>query len=421
MALTTSPRGTADIFGSNLETWLKLEGYIRDICRTYGYQELRTPIFEHTELFQRGIGETTDIVEKEMYTFTDRGGRSITLRPEGTAPVVRAFLEHNMGQGPLPVKLFYLGPMFRYERPQAGRYRQFHQFGLEVLGSADPLLDVETILLPVELYKTCGLEGFVVELNSIGCPECRPRYRDELKEYIRPHIGEMCSSCQARFERNPMRLLDCKNEGCRKVLAGAPVITDYLCPGCAEHFAQVRSYLDVLEVEYVLNPKLVRGFDYYTRTVFEVTFAGLGAQNAIGAGGRYDGLIEEVGGSPTPAVGFAVGVERLLLALESEGSFAPEARRPDAFIVQFGGETKVRAAKLMYELRRAGLHAEMDHLSRSVRAQMKAANRLNARWVLILGEEELLAGQAKLKDMDRGTEELVDLAVVRQHIQVGEE
>lgn len=421
MALTTSPRGTADIFGQNLQNWLKLEQLIREICRTYGYQELRTPIFEHTELFQRGIGETTDIVEKEMYTFTDRGGRSITLRPEGTAPAVRAFLEHNMGQGPLPVKLFYLGPMFRYERPQAGRYRQFHQFGLEVLGSADPLLDVETIVLPVELYKACGLKGFVVELNSIGCLDCRPRYRDELKEYVRPYLGEMCRSCQSRFERNPMRLLDCKNEGCRRVLANAPVITQYLCADCAQHFTQVQSYLDALGVDYELNPKLVRGFDYYTRTVFEVTFSGLGAQNAIGAGGRYDGLVEEVGGSPTPAVGFAVGVERLLLALEQEGSFSTASPRPDAYIVQFGGETKTRAAQLMYELRRAGLHVEMDHLERSVRAQMKAANRMNFRWVLILGEEELSAGQVKVRDMDDGTEELVDLAEVKQHLQKREE
>lgn len=421
MALTTSPRGTADIFGQNLQNWLKLEQLIREICRTYGYQELRTPIFEHTELFQRGIGETTDIVEKEMYTFTDRGGRSITLRPEGTAPAVRAFLEHNMGQGPLPVKLFYLGPMFRYERPQAGRYRQFHQFGLEVLGSADPLLDVETIVLPVELYKACGLKGFVVELNSIGCLDCRPRYRDELKEYVRPYLGEMCRSCQSRFERNPMRLLDCKNEGCRRVLANAPVITQYLCADCAQHFTQVQSYLDALGVDYELNPKLVRGFDYYTRTVFEVTFSGLGAQNAIGAGGRYDGLVEDVGGSPTPAVGFAVGVERLLLALEQEGSFSTASPRPDAYIVQFGGETKTRAAQLMYELRRAGLHVEMDHLERSVRAQMKAANRMNFRWVLILGEEELSAGQVKVRDMDDGTEELVDLAEVKQHLQKREE
>jgi len=421
MALTTSPRGTADIYGENLLAWLKLERLIREICRSFGYQEVRTPLFEHTELFQRGIGEATDIVEKEMYTFTDRGGRSITLRPEGTAPVVRAFLEHKMDQGPLPAKLFYLGPMFRYERPQAGRYRQFHQFGLEVLGSADPLLDVETIVLPLELYKRCGLKGFVVELNSIGCPSCRPHYREQLKEYVRPHLGQMCPSCQSRFDRNPLRLLDCKNEACRKVLADAPVITEYLCEECAEHFTQVKSYLGLLGVDYVLNPKLVRGFDYYTRTVFEVTYAGLGAQNAIGAGGRYDGLVEEVGGNPTPAVGFAVGVERLLLALADEGAFAAEQPRPDAFIVQFGGETKIKAAQLLYDLRRAGLHAEMDHLGRSVRAQMKAADRLGARWVLILGEDELAAGKVKMRNMDRGTEELVDLTQVKQHISVREE
>lgn len=421
MALTTSPRGTADIYGDNLNNWLKLEGIIREICRTYGYQEIRTPIFEHTELFERGIGDTTDIVEKEMYTFIDRGDRSITLRPEGTAPVVRAFLEHRMDQGPLPVKLFYFGPMFRYERPQAGRYRQFHQFGLEVLGSDDPLLDVETILLPIELYKACGLEGFVVELNSIGCPECRTRYRDDLKEFIRPHLQDMCNSCQSRFERNPMRLLDCKREGCRKVLADAPVILDYLCEACADHFAQVRAYLDALKVTYELNPKLVRGFDYYTRTVFEVTYAGLGAQNAIGAGGRYDGLVEEVGGKHTPAVGFAVGVERLLLALESEGGFTAEPPRPDVYVVQFGGQTKVKAAQLINELRSAGMQAELDYMDRSVKAQFKSANRINAKWVLILGEEELAAGKVKLRNMDDGTEELIDLSNIIQHMQSREE
>lgn len=421
MAMTTSPRGTSDILGANLNSWLKLEGLIRDICRAYGYQEVRTPIFEHTELFQRGIGDTTDIVEKEMYTFTDRGDRSITLRPEGTAPVVRAFLEHNLDQGSLPVKLFYFGPMFRYERPQAGRYRQFHQFGLEVLGSSDPFLDVETILLPIELYKACGLEGFVVELNSIGCPNCRPKYRTDLQEFIRPHLHEMCGSCQSRFERNPMRLLDCKRERCREVVADAPQILDYLCPDCEAHFEQVKSYLDVLDVPYHINPHLVRGFDYYTRTVFEVTFAGLGAQNAIGAGGRYDGLVEEVGGNHTPAVGFAVGVERLLLALESQGTFVAEAPRPDAFVVQFGGETKTKAAQIVYDLRRSGLHAEMDYLDRSVRAQMKAANRMNAKWVLILGEDELAAGQIKLKNMDQGTEELVCLTEIKQRMQPREE
>ena len=413
MALTTRPRGTNDILPDKIRLWLELENKIRQVCHAYGYQEIRTPMFEHTELFERGIGDTTDIVEKEMYTFTDRGNRSITLRPEGTAPVVRAFLENKLYSGALPVKLFYFGPMFRYERPQAGRYRQFTQFGLEVLGSSDPLLDVETIILPIEVYKACGLTGFEVQLNSIGCPTCRQAYREKLLEFLVPHRNDLCRSCQSRLERNPLRLLDCKVESCQKIMEDVPHIGDYLCSECASHFEEVQDYLDALEIPYVLNPKLVRGFDYYTRTVFEVTFSELGAQNAIGAGGRYDGLVEECGGEPTPAVGFAVGVERLLLALETQDKLEIGENRPDVFIVHFGGATKRVAAQIAYKLRSLGLWIEMDYMDRSIRAQMKAANRLQAQHVFVLGEEELAKNQVTVRNMDSGVEEQYDLRDLR--------
>lgn len=409
MTLTMKPRGTNDIGPGEIELWLQLEQKMRQVCHAYGYQELRTPIFEHTELFQRGIGDTTDIVEKEMYTFLDRGQRSITLRPEGTAPVVRAYLENNMASGPLPVKLYYYGPMFRYERPQAGRYRQFTQFGFEVIGSSDPLLDVEAIALPLELYKLCGLSGFQVSINSIGCPDCRGAYREQLVQYFEPHTEELCGSCQNRMHRNPLRLLDCKAESCQVIMADAPLITDHLCSDCGEHFAKVLSYLDALQIAYHLNPRLVRGFDYYTRTVFEVSCSELGSQNAIGGGGRYDGLIEEVGGKSTPAVGFAVGVERLLLALKNQSKLQADAKGPAAYLVHFGGDTKLKAAQVAYYLRGQGLWVELDHLDRSVRAQMKAANKLGSQHVLVFGEEELAKNLVVVRNMQDGQEQTVDL------------
>lgn len=409
MTITTRPRGTNDVVPGEIELWQELEEKIREVCRAYGYQELRTPMFEHTELFQRGIGDATDIVEKEMYTFEDRGKRSLTLRPEGTAPIVRAFLENNLGSGALPVKLYYYGPMFRYERPQAGRYRQFTQFGFEVLGSSDPLLDVEAIALPLELYKSCGLSGFEVQINSIGCPNCRPSYREELVNYFEPHVDRLCKSCQSRLDKNPLRLLDCKVESCQEILEGAPQITGHLCGECREHFDQVLAYLEALGISYKLNPHLVRGFDYYTKTVFEVTSSELGSQNAIGAGGRYDGLVEELGGKPTPAVGFAVGVDRLLLALKGQGKLQAKVKGPDAYLVHFGGESKLKAAQVLQFLRGRRFWAELDHLDRSIRAQMKAANRLNSRYVLIFGEEELKNNHVLLRQMDDGSEQMMDL------------
>lgn len=418
MALTSRPRGTNDIIPGEIELWHELEGKIRQVCHAYGYHELRTPIFEHTELFQRGIGDTTDIVEKEMYTFVDRGERSITLRPEGTAPLVRAYIENNLGSGALPVKLYYYGPMFRYERPQAGRYRQFTQFGFEALGSSDPLLDVEAIALPIDLYKSCGLSGFQVELNSIGCAECRSVYRKELTAHFEPHADNLCRSCQGRLHRNPLRLLDCKVESCQVIAKDAPKITEYLCPDCADHFSQVQKYLDTLGISYVLNPRLVRGLDYYTRTVFEVTSSELGSQNAIGAGGRYDGLVQELGGKETPAVGFAVGVDRLLLALKNQGKLQLSPSGPALYLVHFGGETKHKAAELAQGLRGRGLWIELDYADRSIKAQMKAASRLNSQYVLIIGEDELAKNQAVLRNMGDGQEESVALDELEQLITI---
>ncbi len=409
VALTSRPRGTNDIIPGEIELWLDLEQKIRTVCHAYGYKELRTPMFEHTELFQRGIGDTTDIVEKEMYTFIDRGQRSITLRPEGTAPLVRAYIENNLGSGALPVKLFYYGPMFRYERPQAGRYRQFTQFGCEALGSADPLLDVETIALPLEIYQACGLSGFEVQLNSIGCPECRATYREALIVYFEPLEDKVCGSCQGRLHRNPLRLLDCKVEACQANILDAPNIIEYLCLDCADHFSQVRTYLDQLNIPYTLNPRLVRGFDYYTRTVFEVTSSELGSQNAIGGGGRYDGLVEEVGGKPTPAVGYAVGVDRLLLALKSQNKIHLSLPGPNLYVVHFGGDTKLKAAQIAHILRGRGLWIELDHSDRSVKAQMKAANKLDSQYVLVIGEEELANNQAVLRNMKNRQEQPVAL------------
>lgn len=414
MALTSRPRGTNDIIPGEIELWLELEEKIRSVCKAYGYQELRTPLFEHTELFQRGIGDATDIVEKEMYTFMDRGERSITLRPEGTAPLVRAYIENNLGSGSLPVKLFYYGPMFRYERPQAGRYRQFTQFGCEALGSADPLLDVETIALPLALYESCGLSGFEVEINSIGCPTCRAAYREKLIEFFTPHRDDLCKSCQGRLERNPMRLLDCKVESCHVVMRDAPEITEYLCTDCSEHFEGVLTYLDAFKIPYTLNSRLVRGFDYYTRTVFEVVSSELGSQNAIGAGGRYDGLIEEVGGKPTPAVGYAVGVERLLLALKGQNKLQLSPTGPNCYVAHFGGATKLKAAQIVQALRARGLWMELDYGDRSMKAQMKAANRLNSQFVLVIGEDEMANNRAVVRNMENGQEEPVSLEDMEQ-------
>ncbi|CCO08794.1 histidine--tRNA ligase [Desulforamulus hydrothermalis] len=407
--LTTRPRGTNDILPGEVEKWQYLEELVRQVCREYGYGEIRTPLFEHTELFARGVGETTDIVEKEMYTFTDRGHRSLTLRPEGTAATVRAYVENKLYALPQPIKLFYIGPMFRYDRPQAGRYRQFHQFGVEVFGSDSPAIDAEVIAMAMDIYSRVGLQDLELHLNSVGCPDCRPVLREQLRQYFRPQLANLCPNCQGRFEKNPLRILDCKNEKCQVIGRQAPTPLDALCDPCAAHFEQVKSYLDAAGVKYVLNNRLVRGLDYYTRTAFEIMARDIGAQSSVGGGGRYNGLIEECGGPPTPGIGFALGLERILLTAANQGIDFPVNIRPAVFIATVGREVDKQAFELLQQLRRQGIAAEKDYLNRSLKAQMKYAGKLEARLVVILGDEEAARGVVVIRDMQAGTQQEVAL------------
>ena len=397
--LTNGPRGTKDILPDTVGQWLYVEQKVRELCSRYGYKEIRTPMFEHTELFLRGIGETTDVVEKEMYTFTDRGGRSVTLRPENTAAAVRAYLQNKLYADADLTKLFYIGSMFRYDRPQAGRLREFHQFVVEALGGDNPAVDAEIILLAVNFLQSLGLQELELSLNSVGCPNCRPVYRKRLQEFFADKLDGLCEDCRSRYDRNPMRILDCKVEGCKKLSIGAPEITDCLCDDCREHFVKVQELLTSAGVSFKLDPRLVRGLDYYTKTAFEVQYAPLGAQSAVAGGGRYDGLIEEIGGKPTPAVGFAVGLERVLLALEKQALLPEQADAMDAFVVGLGEAAQPAAFRLLADLRAAGLSAGMDFAGRSMKAQMKQANKANAHFALILGEDEVKESAVMLKNM----------------------
>ncbi|HHW41561.1 MAG TPA: histidine--tRNA ligase [Syntrophomonadaceae bacterium] len=402
----SAPRGTKDLLPGEVERWQYIEQVARDLSRSYGYQEIRTPIFEHTELFLRGIGDATDIVQKEMYTFEDRGGRSITLRPEGTAAVVRSYLEHHLDTQPQPVKLYYIGPMFRYDRPQAGRYRQFHQVGIEAFGSNDPSLDAEIVSFTWDYFQKLGLTDIRVEINSVGCPGCRPAYGRALQRFVEPYSGSLCDFCRDRLGRNPLRLLDCKDTGCQEILADAPRLKDYMCDDCRMHFEKVQNYLQVAGVPVTVNEKLVRGLDYYTNTAFEVTCPGLGAQSSVAGGGRYNNLVETVGGPSVPGIGVAIGLERVLLALEKKGVPIP-IEAPEIIFVATAGEGDFEAFRLMTELRRWGFTAEKDFLGRSLKAQMKSAGRMGARYVLLLGEEELREGKVTLRDMTSGTQTAV--------------
>ncbi len=415
--ITTRPRGTEDVLPQDTAAWQFLVDAARRHCSRFGYYEIRTPTFEHTELYHRGVGETTDIVEKEMYTFKDRGGRDITLRPEGTASVVRAFLEHSLGQAGLPVRVFYVEPMFRYERPQGGRLREHTQFGVECIGAAGPLADAEVIELGYEFLTGLGLRNIEVQLNSIGCPVCRPGYRAALVDYLRGHVDELCEDCQARLDRNPLRVLDCKREGCRAVTAKAPRATDYLCDDCRSHFDEVQQLLASLGIPFTLNPRLVRGLDYYTRTVFEMVHGGLGAQNAVCSGGRYDGLAAELGGPPTPGIGFGLGLERLLLTLRNERIPLPEPPAPDVMVaVAAEGpgapELQQKAMVLARDLRRAGVAADVDVMGRSLKAQLRYANKQGIRYVAVLGEEEAASGEVSLRDMTAGTQRRLSVAAL---------
>ncbi|MFP4200940.1 MAG: histidine--tRNA ligase [Clostridia bacterium] len=407
--ITSRPRGTMDLTPADTPGWRHIESVAREVCRRYGYGEIRTPIFEHTELFQRSVGEFTDVVEKEMYTFDDRGGRSLTLRPEGTAPAARLYLEERLYAEAAPSKIYYLSwPIFRYERPQAGRLRQHHQFGVECFGSEDPAVDAEIMALARDFLEELGLEDLVVGLNSMGCPGCRGDYREALRLHFEPHLDEMCDDCRRRHAQNPLRLLDCKEDRCQPFIKSAPAITDYLCEDCREHFDHLKAYLDGLGVQYELDPSLVRGFDYYTGTVFEITHRALGAQDVVCGGGRYDNLVETLGGDPSPGVGFGLGIERLLLILEREGVTLPVASHIDAYLVCMGEDVRRWAVRLLHRLRGAGLSADMDYMDRSFRSQMRRADKYPARFAVILGEEELEAEKLTLREMESGDQETLD-------------
>jgi len=399
--LTQRPRGTSDILPDAAVRWQELENAVRETCRRYHYFEIRTPMFEHTELFARGVGETTDIVEKEMYTFTDRANRSLTLRPEGTAGVVRAYVENKLYGQADAVKLYYMGPMFRYEKPQKGRERQLHQYGVEVLGVDDPSIDAEVIGLNLEILGTLGLRDVQVELNSVGCSVCRPVHKAEMVRRLRPVASQLCEDCQSRLERNPLRIFDCKHDRCQALLmeVGAPTIVECLCDDCRSHFDSVQSTLQELAIPFELNPKLVRGLDYYTRTAWEYVVPGF---SSIGGGGRYNGLVAQMGGPETPGIGFAGGMERVLLVKESQRQAAVAASGMDVYVVVADGAGRNAAARLLQVARNNGLAADRDYLGRSVKAQFKAADRQRARYVAVLGEAEVTAGTVTLKDLATG-------------------
>ncbi len=405
----TRPRGTGDILPGEIYKWHYLEDTFREICSAYKYEEIRTPIFEHTELFERGVGDTTDIVEKEMYTFLDRGGRSITLRPENTAAAARAYMESNLIAGPQPVKLYYIGPMFRYDRPQAGRFRQFHQFGVEVFGSDDPGIDAEVIAMTMNFYARLGLKELELHINSVGCPKCRSALREKLLEFFRPSLDELCNNCKGRYQRNPLRILDCKSDRCGEISVGAPTTLNCLCNTCAEHFEAVKKYLDLLNIPYIVDSRMVRGLDYYTNTAFEIMAPDIGAQSSIGGGGRYNGLVEACGGPSTPGIGYALGIERIILSMERQGITFPPPSGVEVFVATADPEAEREAFRLLFELRGNGVSAEKDYMNRSLKAQMKYAGKLKPRYTVLLGNNELGRSVAGLKDMTSGVQEEVPL------------
>lgn len=407
--ITQAPRGTEDVLPEEAVQWQVIEAVMRGEASLHGFGEVRTPVFEHTELFQRGVGDTTDIVQKEMYTFLDKGGRSVTLRPEGTAGAARAMLEHGVYNNGLPVKFYYFTSCYRYEKAQKGRLREFHQFGAEMYGSADPLADAEVILLGSSVFERFGLKDVRLEINSIGCPECRAKYLEALRAYFEDRKGELCETCLGRLERNPMRILDCKSPVCSAIAEGAPRMLDYLCDGCREHFESVKQALDAVGVAYTVNSSIVRGLDYYTRTVFEFLAPIDGKELAVCAGGRYDGLIEELGGQSMPALGFGLGMERLLLLLKQQSVELPGADPCEIFIASLGQPAKLAAFRLCDTLWKSSVRAACDVNARGLKAQMKYADKIGAKYCLVLGDDELAAGKAELKNMKTGEKKKISL------------
>ncbi|MCF8009002.1 MAG: histidine--tRNA ligase [Halanaerobiales bacterium] len=414
--MINAPRGTNDIIPPESSKWNYLESEARSIFDLYNYQEIRTPIFEYTELFQRGIGEVTDIVEKEMYTFKDKSGRSITLRPEGTASVVRSFLENKVYGQAQPTKYYYIGPMFRYERPQAGRYRQFNQLGVEVFGTKDPMVDAEVIALGINYLNNLGLSDLKLYINSIGCPNCRPHYLKKLKGYLQKNKNSLCDNCKQRIDKNPLRILDCKNEVCQLVVNKAPKLIDHLCEECNTHFNSLKMSLENIEIQYIIDPNLVRGLDYYTKTAFEVKYDGLGAQDTIFGGGRYDKLAEEIGERDIPGIGFALGIERLLLTMEKQDVEIPDDKSLDIYITTIGKKAKNVSFKLINQFRKNNIKAEIDYLDRSVGGQMKSADRMNATYTVIIGQDELESNKATVRNMKSGDQQEIQLDEIVESI-----
>ncbi|HXK77694.1 MAG TPA: histidine--tRNA ligase [Oscillospiraceae bacterium] len=405
--LTKAPRGTQDILPDESGKWQYVERTVLSIAELYGYKEIRFPTFEHTELFARGVGDSTDVVEKEMYTFNDKGGRSLTLRPEGTSGVMRAVIEHGLLGGALPLKVSYLTSCFRYEKPQAGRLREFHQFGAECIGTESAAADAEMIALASQVFDELGAKGIRLEINSIGCPKCRKTYHEALKAYFTEKKDHLCETCLDRLERNPMRILDCKCPECQETAKGAPTILEFLCDDCKAHFEDLKARLSAMDIAYTVNPTIVRGLDYYTRTVFEFVSTQIGAQGTVCGGGRYDGLVEMLGGSSAPGIGFGMGIERLLLVMEASGAEFPPTAPIDIYIGSIGQAAGIEAAKLCAGLRAEGFYAACDLNNRSVKAQMKYADKIGAAFSCIIGDDELAAGEASVKNMKDGTEEKV--------------
>ncbi|MBQ3055332.1 MAG: histidine--tRNA ligase [Oscillospiraceae bacterium] len=423
MEKITAPRGTKDVLPSESHQWQYLEAKLRDVARRFGFKEIRFPTFEEYHLFCRGVGDTTDVVQKEMYDFYDKGERHIALRPEGTASVVRSFIEHSLHAQTLPLKVFYIAPNFRYEKPQAGRLREHHQFGIECFGSYDASSDAEVISVAATMLEELGLSNIELHINSCGCPNCRPAYHTALKEYFESKKADLCGTCLDRLDRNPMRILDCKSPVCSEIAKDAPIITDYLCDECTAHFAKLREYLDAAGIAYVCDPRIVRGLDYYTNTVFEFITDSIGAQSTICGGGRYNGLVESLGGPKTAGLGFGSGLERLLLTMEAQGATFPEPDTPDLFLAAMGEEADRAVQTLVYELRKLGVAAERDTCGRSLKAQMKYADKLSAAYSAVIGEQELIDGKIALKNMQTGEKSDCDLSAsaIFAHIMEGEE
>lgn len=401
------PKGTKDVLPQDSYKWRYIESAARKVARVFGVKEIRTPTFEHTELFLRGIGETTDVVNKEMYTFLDKGDRSITLKPEGTAGVIRAFIENGLYCATLPFKAYYITPCFRYERPQAGRLREFHQFGIEFLGSDTADTDAEAIILAKTFLDELKITGYTLYINSIGCKECRKNYHAALKNYLKSNMDKLCKNCKERFDKNPLRILDCKEEECKKIVAGAPSILDYLCDDCKAHFIKVKKLLSLSGIEYKIDDKIVRGLDYYTKTVFEFVSENIGAQGTILGGGRYDGLIEELGGGKMSGVGFAAGIERLMLLMDATGVNIKDDGAADIYIAPMGEDAYLKAFEIVGDLRKKGVIAETDHMARGIKSQFKYADKIKAKFVGVIGSDELSQGKIKIKRMETGEETFV--------------